>query len=330
MSLQTSHLQILSLEELVAMTRLIDIDIFKPMLAVDKVGLDELSYPIILQEKIDGIRCFVSTGGQLLSRTKKPIRNKQANALFGKPEMYGFDGELVVYNKDGVADFNLTQSVITSGTISEEHDIKFFAFDLMAVPTDKPFIDRDIMLSTMINKVLLKYPELGGQLKRVASVMASSPDDVVKMLKSNRESGGEGLIARQPFSVYKWGRATKTEQECVKLKFFEDGEFKIVALHEQYANHNSQYVDGLGNLKRSSHQENKVAKGTLGSIELQYNDELTFRCGTGFTQTQRDTIWDNPDAYIGQWAKIRYMSVGAKNLPRVPSFQGIRNVEDFD
>lgn len=67
---------------------------------------------------------------------------------------------------------------------------------------------------------------------------------------------------------------------------------------------------------------------TLVSLVLKYGDTM-FKCGTGFNDEQRKEVWLNKDKYIGKLASIRYMSVGSKDLPRVPSFQGFRDKDDM-
>ena len=71
-----------------------------------------------------------------------------------------------------------------------------------------------------------------------------------------------------------------------------------------------------------------VPMNTLGSLVLKYGD-TDFSCGTGFTDAQRKGIWDNRDKYLGKLASIRYMSVGQKDKPRVPSFIGWRQEDDI-
>ena len=56
---------------------------------------------------------------------------------------------------------------------------------------------------------------------------------------------------------------------------------------------------------------------------------VEFRCGTGFSDAQRKEIWENKESYLGKLASIRYMSVGSKNCPRVPSWLGWRDIDDL-
>ncbi len=93
-------------------------------------------------------------------------------------------------------------------------------------------------------------------------------------------------------------------------------------------NNNEQTRDALGYAERSSAKDGLVPTNTLGSLILKFGDD-TFMCGTGFNDALRKEIWDNQDKYLCKLASIRYMSVGSKDKPRVPSFCGFRDKEDM-
>lgn len=61
---------------------------------------------------------------------------------------------------------------------------------------------------------------------------------------------------------------------------------------------------------------------------LKYGD-TEFRCGTGFSDEQRQEIWNNKESYLGKLASVRYMSVGMDKLPRIPSWLGWRDEDDL-
>jgi DNA ligase-1 len=153
-------------------------------------------------------------------------------------------------------------------------------------------------------------------------------EDLEFFLNHEKNVGGEGLIGRKPDGVYKYGRSTPKEQLSIKFKFFEQCEFEVVGFTERMHNTNEQKRDELGYAERSSAKEGLVPTNTLGSLVLKYND-TTFSCGTGFDDKLRKEIWDNKELYLGKLASIRYMSVGSKDLPRVPSFIGFRHAEDI-
>lgn len=290
----------------------------KPLLSCE-VPLEKVNFPIYVSTKFDGIRALV-IDAVVYSRSLKPIRNKHVQKLFGKHEYNGFDGELIVgdiYAKDV---FQKT----TSGVMSEdgEPDVKFYVFDLWNKPemtyTERQGILQDVLLqdSTMSSIVYTMVHK------------CESVDDLQFFLQHEKNVGGEGLIGRNPNGIYKYGRSTPKEQISIKFKFFEQGEFEVVGFTERMHNTNEQKRDELGYAERSSAKDGLVPMDTLGSLILKYGS-TTFSCGTGFDDKLRKEIWDNMGLYLGKIASIRYMSVGSKDLPRVPSFIGFRDKDDM-
>ena len=290
----------------------------KPLLSCE-VPLDKVKFPIYISTKFDGIRALV-IDGVVYSRSLKPIRNKHVQKLFGKPEYNGFDGELIVgdiYAKDV---FQKT----TSGVMSEDGtpDVTFHVFDLWSMPTfDYEYRQRELQ------EILLNNEEYEGVVYTTIH-KCQTVEDLEFFLNHEKNVGGEGLIGRSTSGVYKYGRSTPKEQLSIKFKFFEQCEFEVVGFNERMHNTNEQKRDELGYAERSSAKDGLVPTNTLGSLVLKYND-TTFSCGTGFDDKLRKEIWDNKELYLGKLASIRYMSVGSKDLPRVPSFIGFRHTEDI-
>lgn len=94
-----------------------------------------------------------------------------------------------------------------------------------------------------------------------------------------------------------------------------------------YHNANPLAADELGYAKRSSHQENQVPLPTLGALKVEYQDNIV-HIGTGFTQAQRQEIWNNKGIYLNKLVKFKYFPVGVKKLPRHPVFLGFRDARD--
>ena len=284
-----------------------------------EVPLDKVKFPIYISTKFDGIRALV-IDGVVYSRSLKPIRNKHVQKLFGKPEYNGFDGELIVgdiYAKDV---FQKT----TSGVMSEDGtpDVTFHVFDLWSLPTfDYEYRQRELQ------EILLNGEEYEGVVY-TSIHKCQTVENLEFFLNHEKNVGGEGLIGRNPNGIYKYGRSTPKEQLYIKFKFFQQDEFEVVGFNERMHNTNEQKRDELGYAERSSAKDGLVPTNTLGSLVLKYND-TTFSCGTGFDDKLRKEIWDNKELYLGKLASIRYMSVGSKDLPRIPSFIGFRHIEDI-
>ena len=290
----------------------------KPLLSCE-VPLDKVKFPIYISTKFDGIRALV-IDSVVYSRSLKPIRNKHVQKLFGKPEYNGFDGELIVgdiYAKDV---FQKT----TSGVMSEDGtpEVRFYVFDLWNLP------DADYESRQRVLQDLLLQDETMSSIVYTMIHKCHNKESLEFFLNHEQKVGGEGLIGRNPKGTYKYGRSTPKEQFSMKFKFFQQEYFEVVGFNERMHNTNEQKRDELGYAERSSAKEGLVPTDTLGSLVLKYND-TTFSCGTGFDDKLRKEIWDNKELYLGKLASIRYMSVGSKDLPRVPSFIGFRHAEDI-
>ena len=296
----------------------------KPLLSC-KVSIDNINFPIYVSTKFDGVRALV-IDGVVYSRSMKPIRNEHVQKLFGKEEYNGFDGELVVgdiYAKDV---FQKT----TSGVMSKDGcpDVTFHVFDLWNTP--------ELVYEERLRNLydyLLDYETVCdlNNFKGVSAVMNNkcyNQEDLLFYLGREKSVGGEGLIGRNPKGRYKYGRSTPKEQFSMKFKFFEQDEFEVIGFTERMHNSNEQKRDELGYAERSSAKDGMIPMNTLGSLVLKYGD-TTFNVGTGFSDALRDEIWFNQEKYLGKLASIRYMSVGAKDKPRVPSFIWFRDEDDM-
>ena len=285
---------------------------FKPMLASP---FDEvlLKFPVLASPKLDGVRAIVRDG-VVLSRALKPIPNKNVQKRFSHLEH--FDGELIV----GASNHPDVLRTTTSGVMRVEGDpdVSFHVFDYIAA-VDTPFIQRYGELEKVIKPsdtyVVPQY-ELASSFE-----LAAFENDALNQ-------GYEGVMLRHPDAPYKFGRSTAREGFLLKVKRFHDAEFEIVGFEEEMFNANEATTSELGRTKRSSHKANKVPKGRLGALVLKYGD-TTFNCGTGFNDAERERIWAERESYLGKLAKIKYFAHGIKDVPKLPSFLGIRDVRDM-
>jgi DNA ligase-1 len=95
-------------------------------------------------------------------------------------------------------------------------------------------------------------------------------------------------------------------------------------------NANVAFQNELGRTARSSHQDNKVGKGTLGAflcVDLATGANVSV--GTGFTADQRADFWSRREQLRGQLVKYKHFPHGVKDAPRHPVFLGFRDPEDM-
>lgn len=288
---------------------------FKPMLASP---FDEalLKFPVLASPKLDGVRAIVRDG-VVLSRALKPIPNKNVQKRFSHLEH--FDGELIV----GAANDPDVLRTTTSGVMRVEGDpeVSFHVFDHIEEGDDLPYLSRLQVVKDFPRRKMT-------DVWVVEQTIIQTADRLVEYEQTVLNQGYEGVMLRRPDAPYKFGRSTAREGYLLKVKRFHDAEFEIVGFEEEMFNANEATTSELGRTKRSSHKANKVPKGRLGALVLKYGD-TTFNCGTGFNDAERERIWAERESYLGMFAKIKYFAHGIKDVPKLPSFLGIRDVRDM-
>lgn len=297
----------------------------KPMLGVAVDSFDKLTYPLLCSAKIDGVRCLIKDG-VALSRSLKPIPNKYIQQWVedNAEILEGLDGELVVGNAFSPTVFNTT----TSGVMSREGepDFQYIVFDTWNSLSENGSVvamDRYLKLKDI-------SPDLPSRANVLLKKVVNSPEEAKEYEEQLLEIGAEGMMVQGLHAGYKFGRSTVKEQKLLKVKRFTDSEYKVVGFEEKMHNANEAKVNAIGNTERSSHKENLVPCNTLGALILRAADGTTFNCGTGFTDEQRDEIWNNRDSLIGKLAKIKSFEIGTGYIkPRFPVFLGFRSEEDM-
>jgi len=246
----------------------------KPMLAETCDDKSLLKFPLLATQKLDGIRCLV-IDGKALSRKFKDIPNNHIREAIRKlPD--GLDGEIMITGA--------TFQGVSSGVMSEDGtpNFKYYVFDYVNVADHSTFVPA-------LHKPYWK------RMEELAAL--DLPDFVIKVLPHQIENlsdlraleeqflseGYEGVMVRNPNGPYKCGRSTVKEGYLLKIKRFQDSEAKVIGFTERLHNGNIATTDELGHTKRSSHKENKVPMGTLGSLLVEdVKTGVIFEIGTGF------------------------------------------------
>lgn len=292
---------------------------FKPMLAygLEESDLPNLKYPLIIQPKLDGIRCCI-VEGKAVSRKLKPIPNRFIRDTLERYNKlsYLIDGELIVKGKT----FNDIQSDVM--TENGAPNFTYVVFDCINAFADERFEHRQIN-----NLPLIKYMD---RVEFLNSTTIHNYEELLEWETYILKDGNEGIILRSPTQPYKFGRSTLREQSLMKFKRFKDSEAQILLSEPLLSNCNTLESDNLGYAKRSSFKSNLVAENKLGSwyvVDCNPESEfykVEFHIGTGFTELQRVRFWELKDLYIGKIIKYKYTPFGAKDKPRSPVWLGMR------
>jgi DNA ligase-1 len=294
---------------------------FKPMLAGSLKApftLDAYRFPVLVSPKLDGVRATVQ-GGVVLSRSLKPIPNLHVQALLGRPELEGLDGELIVGDPAAADAFRVSSSAVMSVTGTPK--FVFHVFDKFSTGS---FSSRLAAATAVVDGVSLPYVQM------VPHSLVSEQDTLLALEAISVERGYEGLMIRSPKGPYKQGRSTANEGFLLKLKRFVDGEGEVLDLIEQNANLNTAFTDELGHTKRSSHQAGKAGKGTLGAYMVRNLETgVVHKVSPTGTLAERQAIWDDADNVIGKILTFKFFPTGGKDKPRFPQFVGFRDTSDM-
>lgn len=300
---------------------------FKPMLAAALTNPAALNFPVVTSPKLDGIRAVV-LNGVLVSRTLKPIPNDHTREMFSRPEFEGFDGELIVGAPTAPECFNRTTSAVMSK--EGQPDVYFHVFD--QVPhagqgaTHYAFRVQNVRFhyeaaphsAPAATKMALS------KIKLVPTVTVWSLAELQETHKDLLAEGYEGTMIRSAEGPYKCGRSTEREGYLLKYKPIEDDEAVILEVVEKMTNNNVAKKNALGHTERSTCKENLTPAGTMGALRVRNSVGQEFSIGTGWTDSKAAEIWESRDRLVGATITYTYQSQGMKDLPRFPSFKGLR------
>lgn len=278
--------------------------------------LDELKamdYPIACSAKLDGIRGIKTPDG-VLSNSLKPLGNQFMQDELADHSLNGLDGELVVglpYNDPAIADDDVFNR--TSGSIrrsSGEPDFTFYVFDNFNLK-HLPYKDRWLNIKEFANP----------RVKVLEQRICNTWQEAIAYEEELLAQGYEGMMPRTLSGIYKEGRATAKQGIILKRKPLGQSEGVIIDIFEQMKNNNVKSTNEMGDSFRTSHQENKEGKGTLGGVVIKdprWKD--TFNIGTiiGGTNEWRQRMWNNPQLLLGKTMTYVYQEYGSIDKPRQP------------
>ena len=312
----------------------------KAMLACDAVE-SKIVFPVAVMPKIDGVR-GINTSGQMTARSLKRHKNVYTSGYFSAPEFLGIDGELAAEYETHADLCRLTTSA--TSTIEGESYLLWHAFDYLIPETvGIPYLERYDALRRYLISMWSQ-----DKCQRVRLVPLYVVDTLFELLDWEDKflnMGYEGLIIRNPLGKYKEGRSTVREGGLLRIKRFLDGEFLITELIEGQENKNAAQINERGLQYRSSHKENMVPNGQVGSLVgtvvadifdpvypesklLEKGQLITVSPGT-MDHNSRKVNWDNQINLIGRIGKFKFFPKGLKDKPRFPIFQGLRAEEDL-
>jgi DNA ligase-1 len=170
---------------------------------------------------------------------------------------------------------------------TDKHDfeewkqVKYLVFD--APSLKQPFEERLKYLQSLAQTVASPY------LSAHQHCICQGTEQLNSELQRVNDLGGEGLMLRQPGSLYEFKRS----RTLLKVKSFHDAE-AVVILYEP------------------GHGKNE---GLVGALRVRTSDGREFKVGTGLTDADRR----DPPA-IGARITYKFQELTEAGIPRFPSF----------
>lgn len=273
---------------------------FEPMLARKWEDIkDKVTYPILSQPKLDGIRCVLKKDG-MWSRTGKKINScphiyEDVKHLFVKDPNLILDGELYCDKLNN--DFNKICSLVkkTKPTkedlIESKNVIQYWVYDIPSV--------KDIC-----TKRISKLHELDFRSKsviKVITVQLADEKSVTKQLEIYIGLGFEGQILRVANSKYE----NKRSKGLLKHKTFTDEEFEVVSVEE-----------GKG-----------LKSKMIGSATLKNKKGQKFSSNFKLSHDELKEMFKTKDELVGKMVTVKYFNLTPDGIPRFPYIIGIRDYE---
>ncbi len=273
-----------------------------------------------MSEKLDGVRAYWD-GKTFLSRLGNRFIAPDwfTAGLPGEP----LDGELWVGRKQ----FQKAVGIVRRQDAGPQwQDVRFLVFD--APQHDGEFERRLEYLGDLFGGGL-SVPSKGGErnvspkgskrnvspkgsewnyAELVRQEACSGIDHMRRELARVEERGGEGLMLREPGSLYEQGRS----MTLLKVKTFFDAEARVVS-----------HSPGRGRHKGRLGALEVVTLRPPGGGQTQHAG-VSFSIGTGFSDAQRG---DPPPA--GSIVTYRYQELTDAGVPRFPSFIGVSSEDKW-
>ena len=242
--------------------------------------LNELTYPLLASEKIDGVQCRIEPGNPPTSRSGRPFRNPHLADYLAPLQQIADSTRLTIVGEllSPSLGFSKTAGAIVHGTEPLPDDLKIHLFDVQ---------DETLTFAGKV-RVLEGYRP-SPCFCVVGQRIVGSVGEAREFYQSVVGNGGEGIVLRSPEDtdeqIYRCKATVTLDAVCVGFR------------------------EGKGRLS-----------GMLGAISVQLADGRRCSIGGGFDDAERKRVWADRDNLVGRWVEFRAMAVGAVRSPRQPRF----------
>ena len=268
---------------------------FEPMLAVPE-SRGEPNNPVV-QEKVDGYRLLI----HISEDSTKAFSRRSNDVTESLPELQEIDwpdGEYIVDCEVLAETGSYADTSKRIGRKAENIDrdveMTFQLFDLVYQNSD--------ISARPYNKRYNRLCKFADYVDDSRVNVLEVTDDIEQALDNAIAQGNEGIIVKDNTAPYEYGKRSTYWQ---KRKLDANTVDCVV----------SGFVEGDGRLT-----------GTLGKIELETSDGVSIGySGSGFSDEQRDKIWNNKDEWFGRVVEIEARGLGTGDNLRMPIFKRDRS-----
>ena len=181
-----------------------------PMLATT-ADINKLEYPVMVQPKLDGIRC-IATNKIKLSRKNRPFTNLDHIDLSDLPDDMILDGEMYCHKLS----FQENTKLIKKYRKGKTEQIQYHIYDMPSFKGN--FFHR-------ITDILLKLGDTLDNIVIVPTYMVNTKEELLDYHTEFLKDGYEGTIIRTLDTEYEFNKRSKS---LIKFKDFIDEEFLII------------------------------------------------------------------------------------------------------
>ena len=254
-------------------------------------------WPVLVQPKLDGIRCKVNLESLLMTTSEEnPIYSvphikeavEKARGIFQRHGITELDGEL--YSRE-ITFEEICSAVLRDEPIEMGMKIEYHIFDFLTEDNSQTNASRYQILGLIDDA--LHYNELHEHLVIVPTFFAHSIGEVYTMLEYQMGKGNEGIIIRHPYAYYQEKRVTT----MLKFKPKRSDTYKVVGV--------KQLTDKYG-----------FFKNMLGALTLTDPEGNLFNVGSGFSEAERYRLWDLREELPGKYCTINYQNLTQLGVPR--------------
>lgn len=282
------------------------IPIFDVMLATDgkkcKKMNEIISGGVWSSPKLDGYRCLaVVTRGSvtLYSRNGSVYKNfpaiEESLSKMYPNEDVVLDGEIMS------DDFqSMQQTAFSSKSGKSVGDVKFHVFD--CIPS-KEWKDGKFttIKSERYSQLEVLSKGFESNIVLVEQELVDTVDKVLKLEQTYMALGYEGVMVIPDIPYYKGRKSNK----LMKFKTMLSQDCEVIGFYE-----------GKTGTKH---------EGRMGGLVIRQENGKECECGSGFSDEDRDYMWNNQDEFLGRLAEIKYQELTNHDILRFPIFMRWRD-----